>query len=138
MIENAEYSELAHFKAEALKENCHVYEGSIPIQWFKLLENKVIVGCIGLLCVHKKPVEARIRGWYLIPSLRNKGYGKLLIQHAMGQAEKLGFQRMECKTRYGYILLPLGWFSTGKTYPSWNGEQYKYLLVNKPENPLRN
>ena len=55
-----------------------------------------IVGTIGLYPVSKTTCE--LRKMYLDKSIRGKGHGRTLLEHALAQARKLGFTRVILET----------------------------------------
>jgi putative acetyltransferase len=65
---------------------------------FDLLENDQgnIVATIGLYNIDDKIVE--LRKMYLLKSERGKGFGKLLMEHAIDKARKLGYKKIILET----------------------------------------
>jgi putative acetyltransferase len=59
-------------------------------------ENGTIVGTIALLPVDETTVE--LRKMYLAPSMRGRGLGRRLLDHALARARALGFHRVTLET----------------------------------------
>ena len=55
-----------------------------------------IVGTVGISPIDEKRCE--LRKMYLAPACRGQGWGKRLLEHALGRARQLGFQRVELET----------------------------------------
>jgi putative acetyltransferase len=55
-----------------------------------------LLGTVGLYPVDGQTVE--LRKMYLRPEARGRGYGRLLMDHALAEARKLGFRRMTLET----------------------------------------
>jgi GNAT superfamily N-acetyltransferase len=72
-----------------------------------------ILGSVGLYPVNQRTCE--LRKMYLVPGARGRGLGKRLIEHALAEAKRLGFSRIELETssvlqeairlyqRYGFL-----------------------------------
>ena len=73
----------------------------------------VILGSVGLYPVDERTCE--LRKMYLLPTVRGQGLGKQLLEHALAEAKRLGFSRIELETssvlkeaiglyeRYGFL-----------------------------------
>jgi putative acetyltransferase len=61
-------------------------------------EAREIVGTIGLY--RNSDSECELRKMYLAPSARGFGQGKRLLEHALGRARELGFQRVVLETAF--------------------------------------
>ena len=55
-----------------------------------------IIGTIGLRRV--SPATCELRKMYLAKECRGRGYGRLLLEHALKRAAELGFRRAELET----------------------------------------
>lgn len=56
----------------------------------------VIIGSVGIYPIDDRVCE--LRKMYLIPSARGRGLGKRLLEHALCEARRLGFSRIELET----------------------------------------
>ena len=124
-VKRCQYSEIQHFNGRAPKNQSHIYEGKIPINWFKLNDGEKVVGCYGLLVIGK---EARFRGWFVDEDYRGRGVGLELAKSAMIEAKKMGLKSFEVKTSQIGLMNRLGIPPTGKTYKSFNGAQFRAVL----------
>ena len=55
-----------------------------------------ILGSVGLYPVNQRTCE--LRKMYLAPGARGRGLGKRLLEHALAEAKRLGFSRIELET----------------------------------------
>lgn len=55
-----------------------------------------VVGSVGLLPLDA--TRAELRKMYLVPALRGQGHGRALLSHALAEARRLGFGRVELET----------------------------------------
>jgi putative acetyltransferase len=55
-----------------------------------------IIGSVGLHPVDQTTVE--LRKMYLAPAMRGQGLGRLLLEHALREARRLGFSRVTLET----------------------------------------
>lgn len=55
-----------------------------------------VVGSVGLLPLDAARVE--LRKMYLAPAHRGRGHGRALLEHALAEARRLGFTRVELET----------------------------------------
>ena len=58
-----------------------------------------IIGSVGLLPLGDGRCE--LRKMYLAPEFRHRGLGKFLLQHALAEARRLGFERVLLETATG-------------------------------------
>ena len=55
-----------------------------------------VIGSVGLLRIDSRTVE--LRKMYLMPSARGKGHGRRLLDHAINESRRLGFNRITLET----------------------------------------
>lgn len=65
---------------------------------FEVLEDEsgAIIGTVGLM--PRRTGVCELRKMYLRADCRGRGYGRMLLEHAMRKARKLGFVRIELET----------------------------------------
>ncbi len=59
-------------------------------------QNGIVVGCVGLFLISRSVCE--LRKMYVSHSIRGQGQGRRLLEHALAQAVKYGFARVELET----------------------------------------
>lgn len=104
VIETASYAVISIYRQEAREDGGNAYlqkhwDGKrlkTPIKWFAVWNSGQFVGCIGLLA---KGRTATIRGWFVRKQYRGQGYGRKLLDHAVAQAWRQGFDKVDVTTR---------------------------------------
>lgn len=118
---------LSVWKDQAYRDGAHLFEGKRPVSWWYVVDqSNTVVGCIGLLRAGAH--RAYVRGWYILPGYRGRGYGKQAMEFAVAEARRLGVRILETKTAHREEMRRWGWTSTGRLYSSFRpkapGEQF--------------
>ena len=71
-------------------------------RWLSGSVGKEVVGLTGLIPDYYKAGEARLRGAFVVPEHRGRGYGRTMMSQASGWAKKLGQHKMTVYT-FSYL-----------------------------------
>jgi|SRR5690554_2246504 len=132
-------------KIWASKESMEVYRDSITHakgnkyslpQWYLLMNEKEIVGCAGLITndfISRMDLFPWICALYIEPAYRGNNYGKLLIDQAISDASKAGFDAVYLATDHIRYYEKFDFTYIGEGYHPWGKSSriYKYDIKSK-------
>ncbi|HGM5287979.1 TPA: GNAT family N-acetyltransferase [Serratia liquefaciens] len=91
-------------------------------QWYLLVDNSQILGCAGLITndfISRGELYPWLCALYVEEAHRNRGYGRLLINHVAQETRQLGFPRLHlCTDLEGYYEKQ-GFAFNGLGYHPW-------------------
>lgn len=132
------YKRIRKWKSLAKKEDAWLWEtGKTPRIWYLLRVDNHDVGTISLFIPRNSMINIRIKGWFVLPQYRRKGYGTMLLRFAMSEAENMGFKRITMGTKFFMIAEQVGFKNTGRKYTSYRGQKtfsgygFKYQFIIK-------
>ncbi len=106
---------------QAQAEGAHVdFTLKSPWQLFADFDGDTIHGFIGLLLTSEN--SATIRGWYVFPEHRGKGFGSELLSHAIRWANESGRDKLEIRTAHDVEWVGFEW--TGYERKGGNHERH--------------
>ena len=117
-------------------ECCLDSDSPLP-QWYVLVEDKSIIGGLGLIT---NDFNSRQDLWpwlcalYVEPEHRGKGCGGMLLRHAVSEAARLGYKKVYLCTDHENYYERYGFAHTGWAYHPWD-ESSRIYEINCGECP---
>lgn len=113
--------------------NCLTAQNPLP-QWYLMEIKGEIVGCAGLITndfISRMDLYPWLCALYVSDDYRGKGFGQLLIEHAISATRNLGFRYLNlCTDHIGYYER-FGFEYIGQGYHPWESESRIYQMEMK-------
>ena len=103
-LKEVEYMGIKQFKSLASKERVSISNTNNTL-WFQLLDQKELVGCCGLYLAKNK---CRIKGDWILPQYRGKGFGEFITQCRLLIAKELEYDLIEVLTLHPHYYKKKG------------------------------
>ncbi|WP_251550447.1 GNAT family N-acetyltransferase [Neobacillus muris] len=121
-------TENVRFYHDCMKHSCNA-KSELP-RFYLALQNDQLIGSYALLTndlISRQDLTPWLACLYVIPELRGKGFGSLLLQHAAKEANKKGFENFYlCTDLEGYYE-KYGWSYMAEAY-IFNGQPTKVYV----------
>lgn len=101
----------------------HCIDAPSPIpQWYMLVENKKIIGGIGLIANDfnsRQDLTPWLCALFVEEEYRGRGCGEMLLRHAVGEAARMGYHTVYLCTDHENYYERYGFTHTGWTHHPW-------------------
>ncbi|XZG70210.1 GNAT family N-acetyltransferase [Chitinibacteraceae bacterium HSL-7] len=112
------------FFADAIAHSREPAQPGLPRFYF-LVEGDTLLGCCGLISaefISRGDLTPWVCGLHIDPSLRGQGWGGRLLQHAVDEARRLGFDIAYLTTEHDGYYERYGWARMEDGYDLFSGE----------------